>query len=74
MSHRNRSTIQHHKLFVQVYIDIKVIYFILPFLVHFVLKSELNVVTVDLHTVDEEQRNLIRTENLCSHHVVYQWL
>ena len=70
MRYRDRPTIQDNKLFVEVDIDVKIINFMLPFFVHFVLEGKLNVVTVDFHTVDEKQRYFIRAENFCSHHIV----
>lgn len=74
MGHRNGSTIQHNELFVEVDIDVEVIDLILPFLIHLVLESKFNIITIHLHAVDEEQRDLIRAENLCPHYIVHQWL
>ena len=65
-------TVKYHKILIQVHIDIKLIYLILPFLVHLVLEGKLNVTTVYLHRVNEQKRYFILVECFCFYDVIYE--
>lgn len=54
MGYRDRSTIKDNELLIEVDIDIEIRYFMFPFLIHFVLKGELDIISVDFHRVDKE--------------------
>lgn len=54
----------------QMNINIKLVYLVLPFLIHFVFKCELNIATAHFHCVDEKNWDLVLIECLSLHNII----